>query len=101
MPQFGHAPAIQVRGLLLQAQLHVNVIATPMAHPNDSAFGPILYTAGLSLTGPFTRNKNGNGLECPAGFQDAAVVDRVEAGGGLTVPPRGLLRGLRLSFADR
>ena len=67
----------------------VSVIATPIAHPNDSPFGPILYTAGPNLTGPFTKNKNGNGVECPAGFQDAAVVGRVEAGDGLTVPPGG------------
>ena len=65
------------------------VIASPIAHTDDTPFGPILYTAGPNLTGPFTKNKNGNGVQCPAGFQDAAVVGRVEAGDGLTVPPGG------------
>lgn len=66
-----------------------SVIASPIAHPNDTSFGPLLYTAGPNLTGPFTKNKNGNGVQCPTGFQDAAVICRVEAGDGLAVPPGG------------
>lgn len=67
----------------------VSVIANPIAHPNDSPFGPILYTAGPNVTGRFTKNKNGSDLECPEGFQHAAVVGRHEAGDGIGVPPGG------------
>ena len=67
----------------------VSVLANPIAHPNDTGFGPLLYTAGPNITGPFTKDANGTGVECPAGFQDAAVVCRVTAGSGLRVPPGG------------
>jgi hypothetical protein len=67
----------------------VSVIANPIAHPNDTPFGPILYTAGPNVTGRFTKDKNGRDLECPAGFQHAAVVGRREAGNGVGVPPGG------------
>jgi hypothetical protein len=39
----------------------VAVIANAIAHPNDSEFGPILYTAGPNVTGQFTKDKNGRG----------------------------------------
>jgi len=61
----------------------VTVIATSIAHPDDTPFGPILYTAGPDVSGRFTKDGNGRDIECPAGFQDAAVVGRVEAGDGL------------------
>ena len=67
----------------------VSVIANPIAHPNDTPFGPILYTAGPNVTGQFTKDKGGRGIECPAGFQHAAVVGRREAGNGIGVPPGG------------
>src|SRR5262249_36323510 len=67
----------------------VAVIANSIAHPNDSEFGPILYTAGPNVTGQFTKDKNGRGVECPAGFQHAAVVGRSGAGDGISVPPGG------------
>ena len=67
----------------------VSVIATSIAHPDDDAFGPILYTAGPNISGPFTKDGNGDGVECPAGFQDAAVACRVRAGDGLNPPPGG------------
>ena len=67
----------------------VAVIANSIAHPNDSEFGPILYTAGPNVTGQFTKDKNGRGVECPAGFQHAAVVGRHAAGDGIGVPPGG------------
>jgi hypothetical protein len=67
----------------------VSVIATSIAHPNDNAFGPILYTAGPNITGAFTKDANGDGAECPPGFQDAAVACRVSAGDGLNPPPGG------------
>ncbi len=67
----------------------VSVIANSIAHPNDTPFGPILYTAGPNVIGPFTKDKLGRDLECPAGFQDAAVVGRVQAGDGLRNPPGG------------
>jgi hypothetical protein len=50
-----------------------SVIANAIAHPNDNEFNPILYTAGPNVTGQFTKDKNGRGVECPAGFQHAAV----------------------------
>ena len=62
----------------------MSVIANPIAHPNDTPFGPILYTAGPNVIGPFTKNKNGRDLECPAGFQHAAIVGRRETGNGMT-----------------
>ena len=67
----------------------VSVIANPIAHPNDTSFGPILYTAGPNVTGQFTKDKNGRGVECPAGFQHAAVVGRRAAGDGISIPPGG------------
>ncbi len=67
----------------------VSVIANPIAHPNDTSFNPMLYTAGPNVTGQFTKDKNGRGVECPAGFQHAAVVGRREAGNGIGVPPGG------------
>jgi|GEM_PF-2605519 hypothetical protein len=48
-----------------------SVIANAIAHPNDNEFNPILYTAGPNVTGQFTKDKNGRGVECPAGFQHA------------------------------
>jgi hypothetical protein len=63
----------------------VSVIANLIAHPRDNEFefGPILYTAGPNVTGQFTKDKFGRGVECPAGFQDAAVICRAAAGDGL------------------
>jgi hypothetical protein len=63
----------------------VAVIANAIAHPDDDEFGPILYTAGPNVTGQFTKDKYGHGVECPAGFQDAAVVGRYGGGDGLVV----------------
>ena len=71
----------------------VAVIANAIAHPTlDKAFGPfpILYTAGPNVTGQFTRDAAELGVECPVGFQDAAVVGRYSAGDGITIPPGGL-----------
>jgi hypothetical protein len=65
-----------------------SVIASPIAHPNDDEFNPILYIAA-NVTGQFTKDKNGHGVECPAGFQHAAVVGRRSAGDGIGVPPGG------------
>jgi hypothetical protein len=53
----------------------VSVIANAIAHPNDNEFGPILYTAGPNVTGEFTKDKNGRGVECPAGFALPASED--------------------------
>ena len=61
----------------------MTVTATSIAHPDDTPFGPILYTAGPDVSGRFTKDGNGRDIECPVGFQDAAVVGRVEAGDGL------------------
>jgi hypothetical protein len=66
----------------------VSVIASPIAHPSDDEFTPILYTAA-NITGKFTKDKNGHGVECPAGFQHAAVVGRKAAGEGLGIPQGG------------
>jgi hypothetical protein len=66
-----------------------SVIANAIAHPNDNEFNPILYTAGPNVTGQFTKDKNGRGVECPAGFQHAAVVGRKAAGDGIGIPPGG------------
>ena len=60
-----------------------------MTHPDDDEFGPILYTAGPNVTGQFTKDKYGHGVECPAGFQDAAVVGRCGAGDGLMLRKGG------------
>jgi hypothetical protein len=67
----------------------VTVIATNIAHPNDTPFGPILYTAGPNLAGNFTKENNGSDIACPAGFQDAAVICRVQAGAGFNPGPGG------------
>jgi hypothetical protein len=67
----------------------VSVIATSAAHPEDSPFGPILYTAGPDVAGELTKDQNGASITCPVGFQDAAVVGRVEAGDGLRMGPGG------------
>ena len=67
----------------------VTVIATNIAHPNDTPFGPILYTAGPNLIGNFTKDNNGSDIACPAGFQDAAVICRVQAGAGFNPGPGG------------
>jgi hypothetical protein len=67
----------------------VSVIANSIAHPDDSPFGPILYTAGPNVNGVLTKDANGARIECPAGFRDAAVVGRVEAGDGLDIGPGG------------
>jgi hypothetical protein len=67
----------------------VSVVANSIAHPDDNAFGPLLYTAGPDITGQFTKDANGRGIECPEGFNSAAVVCRVEAGNGLTIPRGG------------
>jgi hypothetical protein len=66
----------------------VSVIANSIAHPDDTEFGPILYTAGPNVSGRFTKNFNGD-IECPAGFQDAAVVCRVTSGDGTRTGPGG------------
>jgi len=68
----------------------VAVIANAIAHPDDEAFGPIFYTAGPNVTGQFTKDKYGHGVECPAGFQDAAVVGRYGGGDGIVVQSGGL-----------
>jgi hypothetical protein len=68
----------------------VAVIANGIAHPNDKEFGPILYTAGPNVTGQFIKDAAGRGVECPAAFQDAAVVGRIGTGDGITVPSGGL-----------
>ena len=68
----------------------VAVIANAIAHPDDDEFGPILYTAGPNVTGQFTKDNYGHGVECPAGFQDAAVVGRHGAGDGIVVQSGGL-----------
>jgi hypothetical protein len=67
----------------------VSVIANSIAHPDDSPFGPIIYTVGPNVSGRFTKDENGREIECPAGFQDAAVVGRVQAGDGLQFGPGG------------
>ena len=67
----------------------VAVIANAIAHPNDIEFGPMLYTAGPNVTGQFTKDKYGHGIECPAGFQDAAVVGRYGGGNAISPPPGG------------
>ena len=68
----------------------VGEVANSIAHPKDTQFGQILlYTAGPVGSGRFTKDLNGDDMECPAGFQDAAVVCRVEAGTGLRTPPGG------------
>jgi hypothetical protein len=64
-------------------------VASSIAHPDDSPFGPILYTAGPDLSGVLTRDENGSSIHCPVGFQDAAVVGRVEGGDGLDIGPGG------------
>ena len=63
----------------------VAVIANNIAHPDDDASMPILCTAGPNVTGQFTKDKYGHGVECPAGFQDAAVVGRYGGGDGLVI----------------
>ena len=61
-----------------------------IATPDDNEFGPILYTAGPNVTGQFTKDKHGRGVECPAGFKDAAVVGRSGSGTGINAPSGGL-----------
>ena len=69
----------------------VAVIANAIiATPDDDEFGPILYTAGPNVTGQFTKDKHGRGVECPAGFKDAAVVGRSGSGTGINAPSGGL-----------
>ena len=70
----------------------VAVIANAIAHPLDKAFGPfpVLYTAGPNVTGQFAKDAADIGVECPVGFQDAAVVGRYGAGDGITAPLGGL-----------
>ena len=68
----------------------VAVIANAIAHPDDDEFGPILYTAGPNVTGQFTKDKHGHGVECPVGFQDAAVVGRLGSGDGIGIRSGGL-----------
>ncbi|GGT46341.1 hypothetical protein GCM10014713_45430 [Streptomyces purpureus] len=65
------------------------VVACSVAHPNDDAFGPILYTAGPNITGVLTKDGNGTAVRCEPGFQDAAVICRVQAGDGLSIAPGG------------
>ena len=74
----------------------VAVIANAIAHPYDDEFGPILYTAGPNVTGQFTKDKHGHGVECPVGFQDAAVIGRLGAGDGIGIRGRHLRNVLRL-----
>ena len=74
----------------------VAVIANAIAHPDDDEFGPILYTAGPNVTGQFTKDKHGHGVECPVGFQDAAVIGRLGAGDGIGIRGRHLRNVLRL-----
>ncbi|MBP0450798.1 hypothetical protein J5Y04_14765 [Kitasatospora sp. RG8] len=64
------------------------VVACSVAHPDDNRygpFGPILYTAGPNISGILTTDDNGSPVECPAGFQDAAVIGRVPSGVGLGI----------------
>jgi len=68
----------------------VAVIANAIAHPNDEAHAIIFYTAGPNVTGQFTKDAYGHGVECPAGFQDAAVVGRYGGGDGIVVQSGGL-----------
>ena len=68
----------------------VAVIANAIAHPDDDEFGPILYTAGPNVTGQFTKDAAEHGVECPVGFQDAAVVGRYGGGDGIVVQSGGL-----------
>jgi len=74
----------------------VAVIANAIAHPDDDEFGPILYTAGPNVTGQFTKDRHGHGVECPVGFQDAAVIGRLGAGDGIGIRGRHLRNVLRL-----
>ena len=67
----------------------VSVVANCIAHPKDTPFGPILYTAGPNVSGHFTKDNGGRDIECPAGFQSAAVVCQFQAGTGLNQPPGG------------
>jgi len=66
----------------------VSVVVSPIAHPNDDEFTPILYTAA-NVTGPFTKDNQGHGVECRAGFQHAAVVGRRAAADGIGVGSGG------------
>ena len=68
----------------------VAVLANAIAHRDDDAMGAFFYTAGPNVTGQFTKDKYGNGVECPAGFQDAAVVGRWAGGDGIGVRLGGL-----------
>ena len=68
----------------------VAVIANAIAHPDDEAHAIIFYTAGPNVTGQFTKDAYGHGVECPAGFQDAAVVGRYGGGDGIVVQSGGL-----------
>jgi len=68
----------------------VAVIANAIAHPNDEAHAIIFYTAGPNVTGQFTKDKHGHGVECPVGFQDAAVVGRLGSGDGIGIRSGGL-----------
>ena len=68
----------------------VAVIANAIAHPNDEAHAIIFYTAGPNVTGQFTKDQYGHGVECPAGFQDAAVVGRHGGGDGIGIQSGGL-----------
>jgi hypothetical protein len=61
------------------------IVASSIAHPEDTAFGPTFYTAGPNLTGVLTKDQNGTPIRCPDGYQDAAVIGRVESGDGLSV----------------
>ena len=64
------------------------VVACSIAHPNDNTcgpFGPILYTAGPNITGILTTDGFGRPVECEPGFQDAAVVCRIQGGDQLAI----------------
>ena len=68
-----------------------------MAHCLDSPdqsprpFGAYCFKLnfGPNVTGQFTKDKNGRGVECPAGFQHAAVVGRKGGDEGIGVPSGG------------
>ena len=65
-----------------------SVMANAIAHPDHIEFTPILYTAA-NVTGKFTKDNFGHGVECPAGFQHEAVVGRKGGDEGIGVPSGG------------
>jgi hypothetical protein len=47
----------------------VVVIATSIAHPDDSQFGPTLYAAAPNVAGVLTKDLNGFAIVCPPASQ--------------------------------